>query len=326
MHEYSGISVTPQYDYVFVCGDGGNFWKSADGGVTWTQITTGISATLQCIWGTSPTDVYVGCRDKKVYHYDGSSFTEDYEFGISGGIGTILGVTDINGSDDGSEIWAILSGYKYTTYNLVTAKKVSGSWSLYNIDLYADFLSGYIGTSSIGGIGIGDVFAIDANYLASFYAYQCDESDSLASLSSVPSTNGDCGVRQNSSYAIAATGGRLPTYEGNGTLIKFDGTTWSYLDTGLSISKIWLGNQLWISPTEDVWVTGRDYIVYYNGSIEDKALEGDWKTCHGIDDNKIWFIKWASTSDHLVKWNGTDFETATTIASFNLFGLWSIRA
>jgi hypothetical protein len=314
----------PQLATIFVCGSSGNFWKSEDSGYSWEQITTGISSYLLCCWGTSSTDVYVGTYGGKIYHYDGSSFTLDYTF--SGG--STYYVSDIHGNADGSEIWAAawigLNDFK-------AAKKVGGSWTLYNHPSI-----GYTPVGSCGGIGFSKNVFVTVNGSSQYKVHDTTTSAILATLSDVTGQpTWLCGVRETSSDVIIYLGAWQPTYTGNAQIYRGDGSVWtkfgpsgygSTVPFGIPYGHYnGVGNQICVTPTDNIWITAKDHIGFYSNTLStwtQHPKAGQWRTCHCYDDNNIWFVKIA-TSSHLVKWNGTSFEDAITVGSFYPTGVYT---
>jgi hypothetical protein len=125
-------------DALFVTNFHGEVWRFD--GTTWSLSTTipqPITNEANDVWGSSPSDVYVGADDGKVYHYDGTTWTSEQ-----------VATTRINrvwGSGAG-DVWAFTGGTAF--------HKVGSTWE-------SAALAGGNNALSVSGSGPDDIWVVE---------------------------------------------------------------------------------------------------------------------------------------------------------------------
>lgn len=293
---------------IYVVGRSGNFWMSDDDGVSWAQITTGLSDDIVCITGLSPLDVYFSTaasgQTAKIYHFDGSTISLAYDTGL-----TSWNASDIKILPNGD----ICAGFE-TAGNERFAKRVSGTWSLtVNSTIFSRARLTWDGSKWIHK-GWGPdanehkIWEIGGSYDSSF-----TDADGWCFGANYDFDSG---------IAYLAVGSSKRLYYGNWG-------SWNYVSGPSYFDNDTTGNrarQLCVLSSGKVWVGGTYSIFECTTSAITEHLytvTGYAYNVHGTDDNNVWAIRTWSSSNHIAKYDGASWSSFTTIGSFFPNAIWT---
>ncbi|MBL9044948.1 MAG: protein kinase [Myxococcales bacterium] len=112
----------------------------------------------------------------------------------------------------------------------------------------------------------------------------------------------------------------------NGTLLRWNGTTWATAELPASASKSYL-NAIWGSSAEDIWVVGKEgMILHWDGNKWNEIPSGAKETL-----KKVWGLAkdnaWAVGENGVIlHWNGNDWSPTPSGMDTELRGIWGSAA
>lgn len=215
--DYHGVWVSPSAE-VFVVGENGSALRSADG-ENWTELNTGVSATLRGVYGVTSEDVYAVGAAGTMLHFDGaawSPFPSPSDTSLFAVTITADGGLFVVG-DDG-----LRARFAGTAWEAVTEQ----SW--------------YLG---VWGASETDVFAVGAGGDVSHY-------DGV-SWEAMPNPAGMplfdvWGTSARDVYAVGF----------DGIIIHYDGNQWVMVDSGQVTGHLSALRGVWGASTSDVLAVG----------------------------------------------------------------------
>jgi len=209
-----------------VLGDGVVTFPSSAGAtiVTPDEVRFDEASGGSVMWGSAPDDVWsVANNFQRGFHYDGKAWTQDETFpGYAPERGSLI-YTDMDGS---SGDWIIAVGWRG-----VIASYEAGTWSA--IHPFDEDLSGVHAT----GPDTSNWIVGEDGLLVEFTAAGVVSSSHIS---------------DNHLLDIWGEGGQLWAVGAGGTVLHYDGSTWTSQDTGATVSL----SAVWGSSVSDVWVGG----------------------------------------------------------------------
>ena len=185
----------------------------------------------------------------------------------------------------------------------------------------------------VWGFSASDVYAIGSGY--DVYHYDGTEWTSIKHWTDdYRYFEGIWGTSPTNIYAV---GGYdiygVSDYEGR--IVRFNGTDWNEVDTGLDLAGVTL-RAVWGSSSSDIYVVGdyqssqsRNIVLHYNGStwsvVEDDLWDGSsyyFYSVWGRNSNDVYI---GNSSDRVFYYDGTSWEDITdyNVVDGDIYGLWA---
>jgi hypothetical protein len=240
----------------------------------WTPMTSGTSAGLQGVWGSSGTDVFAVGGNGTILHYDGSTWSPMAN-NSSAWLGTVWGTsgTDVFAVGD----WGTILHYDGTGWSSMvssTSNHLRGIWGSSPSDIYAVGYNGiilhYDGTSwsamssgtninlsGIWGNSANDIFIVGTDSSGTNDIILHYDGGSWSPVRSGSTANGLKGIFGFSESNVFAVG----FYN---AILNYDGSKWSYMTIDTPVAP-W---RIWGASKNSVFAVGKDNytILYYDGS------------------------------------------------------------
>jgi hypothetical protein len=200
-------------------------------GNSWSDMTSGSTASLLDVWGSSPSDVYAVAYGGTILHYDG----------------TIWNSTNFSNITAFWGVWGSSSSDVYAVGEYAEDGRIfhydGNTWSLISHPPANRF-------QSIWGSSSSDVFVGGDRAILHY------DGNSWSTMSS-GTTNWLRGIWGSSSTDVYAVGD-------NGTIVHYDGNSWNPMNGGTTFS---LNGGVWGSSSSEVYAAGDNgLIIRYNGS------------------------------------------------------------
>jgi PKD repeat protein len=260
---------------------------------TWSLMASGVTNDLDCVWGSSVSDVFAVGIDN--IHYNGSAWS-DMTFPESVMWNTIYAMWGSSGSD------------LFAVGDLGTILHYDGStWS--------DMTNGAITTHNLYGVwgsSGSDVFAVgDLGTILHF------DGSSWAAMSQPLS-----GTTTYLYGVWGSSGSDVFTVGTGGTILHYDGSTWSTMtsDTPASLRGVWG------SSGSDVFTVGSGgKIMHYDGSSWSdmtNPLSGTKQHLNGVWGSSGSDVFAAGNSGTILHFDGSSWSSMTSETTNNLTGVW----
>jgi hypothetical protein len=258
------------------------------GVLRWTPSTvsqTGSFEQINAIWGSGPSDVWVGGTNgnSRFHHWDGASWT------ASPGANSTVDVTGMWGSSS-TNVYAVgntkieqWDGANWTDVTSGTTNPLLAIWGSSATDIYAGGLSGTL-VHSTGG-----------------------------AFSSVSST----GIGVENVSAIWGSSSS-DVYVGASNVYHYNGTAWSTVSTGLGVDV----RAIWGSSASDVWIGGTGgKMVHYNGTSWSSVTTLGSDDVGGIWGTSASDVYMVNRGGEIWHYNGSSW-VSYSISSAALLGVW----
>ncbi len=259
----------------------------------WTQLDSGINNQIECLWGTSATDVFAAAHGATVLHYDGTAWSkvfQDIRF-------LNMGVWGSSASD------VYVVGYAASVFHYDGAL-----WSLITSGL-SDMLS------AVWGASPNDIYAVSWNGTIVHF-----DGVSWSTMAKPATDGGLYGVWGASANGVYAVGASLAL---NHVALHYDGTSWSNMSTGLErhIESVW-----GVSGT-DIYAAFQGNVFHYDGMRWTRILYDApisiW-AIWGSSSTDIYFAGTDATDEHaaILHFDGTNWRLMRSPIPQVLHGLW----
>jgi hypothetical protein len=279
---------------------------------------------LEAVWGTSSSDVYVVGGIGLILHYDGSGWST-----MNSGSGAILrGVWGASSSDVyavGSEGTILhYDGTGWTQKVSGTARWLEAVWGTSESDIYAVGQDGtilhYDGTrwTSMTSSAYGWLRAVWGSSSRDVYAvgFQCSTSWGTTRLCSGEMVHNDgrgwsAIMRDTLAGVWGTSSSDVYTVGLSGTILHYDGTEWDTMTSGTNASL----RAVWGSSTSDIYAVGSGgTILHYDGtgwsamtSRTEESLGAIW----GTSSSDVYVVGSGTTILH---YDGTEWRAVTPLA------------
>lgn len=270
---------------------------SVDG---WGSLASGTTATLNGVWGTSSSDVYVCGDSGKILQYDGTSWSE-----MSSGVATAL--SGIWGSSS-NNIFAVgqngtivsYNGTAWSTMPSGTSNHLNAVWGSSADSVFAVGNSGtivsYNGTAwvtlpppldpttnhyqGIWGTSPSDIFVVGERGVLMYYDGMSWE---LLNQGNPPKFLGVWGTSSDDVFAVGS----------GGAIARYDGSTLTPMTSGISDEL----KAVWGTSSSDVFAVGtHGSILHYDGNPDgvwtpkQSGTGDDLRAIWGIDSQNVYAV------------------------------------
>ena len=277
------------------------------GGSDWTRMYRGKGHYPLSVWGSSPTDVFAVGEPGTILRYDGTTWSKMDS-------GTTALLFDVWGTSP-SDVFAV--GDTILHYD-------GSTWSRMEIATVAIErvkLSGVWGTSSSDVFAVGSIRNDDWSLEGAVLHYDGTTwsrmeiatvvLDHLSRLS---------GVWGTSSSDVFAIGKGISRYSITRTILHYDGTTWSTMDSGVTS----LLSDVWGTSASDVFAVGDEgTILHYDGStwtVMDSGTTAELFDVWGSSSHDVFAVGGRNTILH---YDGSKWSTMSSgTTNLTLYGVW----
>jgi hypothetical protein len=274
--------------------DASHVWMVGDNGQVlffngsfWSKTTAPTTQPLLTVWGTSGTNVFAGGGIGTIVHFNGSSWSNQ----ASGTGHTLSGF----GGTGPSDVWAVGASGVTQHYNGSTWSTVARNSGFLITSISSSGASG----SALWAVGVSGSF--------------------LSVASGKFSVSNQSGLPLRGLFATSATDVWVSTI---GTILHFDGTTWTnaYVADDDSMAGVWASG-----PTNVFTVGPLGDIARFNGASWTTAVVAPpsgatgYHGIFGISPNNIDAVGNGGLVEH---WNGSSWSLQTRTGTGNLRAVW----
>lgn len=253
----------------------------------WTMSAQLAGISLNGIWGSSDTDIFVAGDNGSILHFDGTDW-DSMESGTNESINSIWGSSASNVLAVGDEgIILFFDGESWNNLVPVFNASLKNAWSDKKEEF---FVVGHKGSVLNGAMG--------------------SRWDIMHYSENIPSLQGVWGSSDSNIYAVGD----------NGLILHYSGTYWAIIDSRVSRQL----NGIWGSTEADIYVVGADgLILHFDGTSWSEMESGTTETLTGVWGNSTNEVYAVGENGTMLCFKGTTWFQVETGLVEHLNDVWS---